>query len=74
MSTSTERNTIPAPSPTGRRRWIKVDVDDELFAELHIKAAESRLRFLPYLRRCLEEAHAYPVVEAPVPKGRSAAR
>jgi len=60
MSTSTERNTIPAPSPTGRRRWIKVDVDDELFVQLHIRAAESRMRFLPYLRRFLVEARSYP--------------
>ena len=60
MSTSTEQNTISAPSPKGRRRWIKVDVDDELFAHLHIRAAESRMRFLPYLRRFLVEARSYP--------------
>jgi len=60
MSTSTEQNTISAPSPKGRRRWIKVDVDDELFTELHIRAAESRMRFLPYLRKFLVEARSYP--------------
>jgi hypothetical protein len=57
MSTSCDTNPGPATSQPGRRRWVKVDVDDELFAVLHIRAAESRMRFLPFVRKLLKETH-----------------
>ncbi len=59
MSTQSDDTSIPVPSQGGRRRWVKVDVDDELFARLHIHAAESRMRILAYLRRCLSDARPY---------------
>ena len=43
-----------------RRRWVKVDVDEEVFDSLHLMAAESRMRIQPYLRKFLAEAHSYP--------------
>ncbi len=56
---------IPVPHPAQpttakRRRWIKVDVESEVFDDLHLKAAQSRMRIQPYLRRCLSEAPSYP--------------
>ncbi len=42
-----------------RRRWVKVDVDEEVFDSLHLMAAESRMRIQPYLRRLLAEAWPY---------------
>ena len=47
------------PLPKQRRRWVKVDVDEEVFASLHLRAAESRMRIQPYLRRFLAEAKPY---------------
>ena len=44
-----------------RRRWVKVDVEEEVFDSLHLMAAESRMRIQPYLRRFLAEAWPYPV-------------
>ena len=44
-----------------RRRWVKVDVEEEVFNSLHLMAAESRMRIQPYLRRFLAEAWSYPV-------------
>ena len=44
-----------------RRRWVKVDVEEEVFDSLHLMAAESRMRIQPYLRRFLAEAWSYPV-------------
>ena len=57
----------PAPIPDAqsttsgktRRRWVKVDVDEEVFDSLHLMAAESRMRIQPYLRRFLAEAWPY---------------
>ncbi len=43
-----------------RRRWVKVDVEEEVFDILHLMAAESRMRIQPYLRRFLAEARSYP--------------
>jgi len=64
MSTS-----IPVPESAPRttekrRRWIKVDVEPEVFDDLHLKAAQSRMRIQPYLRRYLTEARSYPKSEA----------
>ena len=42
-----------------RRRWVKVDVDEEIFVALHLHAADSRMRIQPYLRRFLAEGHSY---------------
>ena len=58
----------PAPIPDARsttsiktrRRWIKVDVEEDVFVSLHLMAAESRMRIQPYLRKFLAEAHSYP--------------
>ena len=43
-----------------RRRWVKVDVEEEVFDSLHLMAAQSRMRIQPYLRRFLAEACPYP--------------
>ena len=40
---------------TSRRRYIKVDVSEEVFVLVHDMANKSRMRLLPYLRRYLEE-------------------
>lgn len=76
MSIHTDHTTAAEPALRSRRRWVKVDVDEELFARLHVRAAESRMRFLPYLRRFLVEAHAYALVDGLAvessAKGRSA--
>lgn len=46
-------------SPTlSRRRWIKLAVDEELFEQLHVAAARSRMRITPYLRWHLAQARA----------------
>lgn len=63
MSTS-----IPVPGAAPRttekrRRWIKVDVEPEVFDDLHLKAAQSRMRIQPYLRRYLSEARPYSSTE-----------
>jgi len=60
MKTHEEESHLKPPQQE-RRRWIKVDIDDDLFAKLHVMAAESRMRFQPYLRQCLSEARRYPV-------------
>lgn len=63
---SPESNRVIADKP--RRRWVKVDVDEETFVSLHLKAAESRMRIQPYLRRCLAEVQAYgPGKEPAIP-------
>ena len=41
-----------------KRRWVKVDVDEEVFVSLHQRAAESRMRIQPYLRLFLADARA----------------
>ncbi len=54
---------VPESAPQAtekRRRWIKVDVAPEVFDDLHLKAAQSRMRIQPYLRRYLSEAGSYP--------------
>ena len=51
----------PNTSGKTRRRWVKVDVEEEVFDSLHLMAAESRMRIQPYLRRFLAEAWSYPV-------------
>lgn len=59
MSVSTP---VPESAPRNtekRRRWIKVDVEPEVFDDLHLKAAQSRMRIQPYLRRYLSEASPY---------------
>lgn len=63
---------IPVPESAPRitekrRRWIKVDVESEVFDDLHLKAAQSRMRIQPYLRRYLSEARPYPVTEESEP-------
>lgn len=49
----------PRISGKTRRRWVKVDVEEEVFDSLHLMAAESRMRIQPYLRRFLAEAWPY---------------
>lgn len=49
----------PRNSGKPRRRWVKVDVEEEIFDSLHLMAAESRMRIQPYLRRFLAEAWSY---------------
>lgn len=49
----------PRNSGMPRRRWVKVDVEEEGFDSLHLMAAESRMRIQPYLRRFLAEAWPY---------------
>ncbi len=60
MSTSIPVPHAAQPTTAKRRRWIKVDVESEVFDDLHLKAAQSRMRIQPYLRRCLSEAESYP--------------
>ena len=50
-SESTTTQTVTRP----RRRYIKVDVSEEVFVLVHDMANKSRMRLLPYLRRYLEE-------------------
>lgn len=64
MKTHEEESHLKPPQQE-RRRWIKVDIDDDLFAKLHVMAAESRMRFQPYLRRCLSDASPYPLPRKP---------
>ena len=45
------------PLPEQRRRWVKVDVDEEVFASLHLRAAESRMRIQP---RAMKRPSASP--------------
>lgn len=59
------------PPRQERRRWIKVDVDDDLFARLHVMAAESRMRFQTYLRRSLADSKAYRPTERASERSRS---
>jgi hypothetical protein len=56
QSSSPDSNPVIVGKP--RRRWVKVDVDEEVFVSLHQKAAESRMRIMPYLRMFLAEARA----------------
>lgn len=51
-------------SGKSRRRWVKVDVEEEVFNALHLLAAESRMRIQPFLRRYLAEARSYSVPAA----------
>lgn len=60
MSTSIPVPESAPPTTAKRRRWIKVDVEPEVFDDLHLKAAQSRMRIQPYLRRYLSEAQPYP--------------
>ena len=61
MSTLVEvPETQPRNSGKTRRRWVKVDVEEEVFDSLHLMAAQSRMRIQPYLRRFLSEARSYP--------------
>jgi hypothetical protein len=62
MSISIPVSESAPPTTTKRRRWIKVDVESEVFDDLHLKAAQSRMRIQPYLRRCLSEARPYQVI------------
>ena len=55
MDQSSQPPVLSTPVKT-KRRWIKVDVDEEVFVSLHQKAAESRMRIMPYLRLFLAEA------------------
>ena len=57
QSSSPDSNPVIVGKP--RRRWVKVDVDEEIFVALHLHAAESRMRIQPYLRRFLAEGHSY---------------
>ena len=56
--TAPENQSRPNGKP--RRRWVKVDVDEESFQNLHLMAANSLMRIQPYLRRFLAEARPYP--------------
>ena len=57
---STPRNRPNGDSTSEpRRRYIKVDVPEEVFVHVHDMANQSRMRLLPYLRRFLEEAWPY---------------
>ena len=46
-------------TPPGMKN-IRVVVPEELFYRLHDMANASRMRFIPYMRRFLEEAWPYP--------------
>jgi hypothetical protein len=59
MDQSSSPDSHPVIVGKPRRRWVKVDVDEEVFVSLHQKAAESRMRIQPYLRRFLAEGHSY---------------
>ena len=58
LVTAPENQSRPNGKP--RRRWVKVDVDEESFQNLHLMAAHSLMRIQPYLRRFLAEARPYP--------------
>lgn len=63
MSTSIPVPESAPPTTAKRRRWIKVDVEPEVFDDLHLKAAQSRMRIQPYLRRYLSEARPSSTTE-----------
>jgi hypothetical protein len=55
-----DHDTVPVlPSPIAVRRWVKVSVDEDVFHQLHIAAAESRMRLAHFLRKVLAEARPY---------------
>lgn len=54
-------NTATSASSRRRKRWVKVDVDQDVFDRIHIAAARSRLRLLPYLRQVLAAAEDLPL-------------
>ena len=47
LVTAPENQSRPNGKP--RRRWVKVDVDEESFQNLHLMAAHSLMRIQPYL-------------------------
>ena len=53
-------SSAPTVATPGRRRWVKLAVDESLFEHLHIAAAKSGLRITPYLRRHLAKAQPFP--------------
>ncbi len=53
-------NSAPQVAALGRRRWVKLAVDESLFEHLHIAAAKSGMRITPYLRKHLEGALPFP--------------
>jgi hypothetical protein len=55
MSESASESTTTQTVTQPRRRYIKVDVSEEVFVLVHDMANKSRMRLLPYLRRYLEE-------------------
>lgn len=61
MSTLTPVLEADPQNPDKRLRWVKVAVEEATFVDLHLMAAESRMRITPYLRRYLSEARPYPV-------------
>jgi hypothetical protein len=66
MTTSTPPDKILRTPRRERLRWVKVAVDDDLFTQLHVMAAESRMRFQAYLRRSLADSRSYrPNLYAP---------
>ncbi len=52
-------NSLSKPKP--RRRYIKVDVSEDVFIHVHDMANKSRMRLLPYLRRFLEDCCPFDV-------------
>lgn len=62
MSESTTIPHVTTANPTvakPRRRYIKVDVSEEVFVHVHDMANKSRMRLLPFLRRTLEDACSF---------------
>lgn len=55
MSEAASESTTTQAMTRPRRRYIKVDVSEEVFVLVHDMANKSRMRLLPYLRRYLEE-------------------
>lgn len=55
---SKEKEEATATVAKAKRRWVKVDVDEDVFVSLHMRAAESRMRIMPYLRLFLAEARS----------------
>jgi len=53
-------SSAPQVAVSGRRRWVKLAVDESLFEHLHIVAAKSGMRITPYLRKHLEGALPFP--------------
>lgn len=71
MSIHTHQTLDSVPASPPLRRWVKVDVDDELFARLHVLAAQSRMRMQAFLRRYLSDAQAYAIETRSLPDAKT---